>query len=91
MAAGYCTVAGCWQPVFARGWCRKHYSRARRGRPLQDEKPAVGSPAGHGQYGILTRDEWSVLCHECGGWFSALGQHVRRRHELTADWPTRGQ
>ena len=83
--AGYCTVTDCWERAVARGYCRKHYSRARRGRPVQDGKPAVGSPAGHGLYGVLTRDELHVLCHECGDWFSALGYHVRRRHGLTAD------
>lgn len=59
-----------------------HYARARRGSPLEDPRPPVGSPSGHGRYGILELRPDAAMCHECGAWFMRLGTHVRRGHGL---------
>lgn len=52
-----------------------HYKRARAGRPLVDG-PEVGSPDGHGRYGILDDDGDRVMCHECGRWYANLAAHA---------------
>ena len=52
-----------------------HYKRARAGRPLMDG-PEVGSPDGHGRYGILDDDGDRVMCHECGRWYAKLAAHA---------------
>lgn len=59
-----------------------HYKRDRAGRDLSE--PEVGSPSGHGRYGVLDVDGGRVLCHECGGWYRSVGSHVARSHGLTA-------
>ncbi|WP_457511670.1 helix-turn-helix domain-containing protein [Streptomyces sp. TE33382] len=57
----------------------------RAGRPLDDtELQRYGQPDGHGLYGVLDDDGTSVLCHECGHRFRALGAHVGRAHSMTA-------
>lgn len=77
-----CIVDGCRRLAVARRLCRMHYARARRGSPLKDARPPVGSPSGHGRYGILELRPDAAMCHECGAWFLRLGTHVRRRHGL---------
>ena len=60
-----------------------HYKRQRAGRPLVDDRPEVGSPSGHGRYGLMDHDDESIMCHECGEWVGSVGSHLRR-HEMTA-------
>lgn len=59
-----------------------HYKRHRAGRDLAE--PEVGSPSGHGRYGVLDTDGGRVLCHECGGWYRSVGSHVARSHGMAA-------
>ncbi|KGF17352.1 MucR family transcriptional regulator [Corynebacterium freneyi] len=77
-----CRAPGCDRDAVARGLCMMHYKRERAGRDLTE--PAVGSPSGHGRYGILDVDGDRVLCHECGGWYRSVGAHVPRSHDMTA-------
>lgn len=79
-----CTVTGCDRPPIARGLCRMHYSRQRRGAPLADSGPQRGDVDGYGRYGILDEDDDGVLCHECGTRHQGLGMHVHAVHEMTA-------
>lgn len=81
---GECRQPGCHTDAIAKGLCRKHYSQARRGR-LGPDLPEEGSPSGFGRYGVVDRDEYTILCHECGQRFEALAYHLRRAHEMTAD------
>lgn len=76
-----CIAPECDRPAVARGMCLMHYKRVRAGKPLEVDKH--GRPAGFGQYGVLDRDEDSVLCHECGDRFPNLSSHVAA-HGLTA-------
>lgn len=69
-----CIAPDCDRPAVARGMCMMHYKRVRAGKPLEIDKH--GRPAGFGQYGVLDRDEDSVLCHECGGRYPNLSAHV---------------
>lgn len=77
-----CEVAGCDAPHLADGLCQRHYSQRRRGR-LAPDAPQVGDPSGFGRWGVLDRDEESVLCHECGRRLGSLGYHLRRVHDMT--------
>lgn len=79
-----CTVPGCDGIAIARGWCRMHYSRVRRGRPLEDERPEPGSPSGCGIYGVLEERDGLMLCHECGRWYRSVGSHLAQGHGITA-------
>lgn len=78
-----CPVAGCTRIVVAKGLCLTHYKRQRAGKPLVDEGPQVGERSGYGLYGILTRDEHAVLCHECGQWFVSVAAHIGSAHGLS--------
>lgn len=82
MSRRECAVGGCVLDAVAHGLCRTHYRRQRAGRPLTD--PEVGSPDGHGRYGILDEDGERALCHECGHWQAALGTHVATAHHMSA-------
>ncbi|MBP2333277.1 MucR family transcriptional regulator [Corynebacterium freneyi] len=77
-----CRAPGCDREAVARGLCMMHYKRERAGRDLAE--PEVGSPSGHGRYGVLDVDGDRVLCHECGGWYRSVGAHVGRAHDLAA-------
>lgn len=77
-----CRAPGCDRESVARGLCMMHYKRHRAGHDLTE--PRVGSPSGHGRYGILDTDGGRVLCHECGGWYRSVGSHVARTHDMTA-------
>lgn len=77
-----CSAPGCDRQPAARGLCMMHYKRERAGRELTP--PEVGSPSGHGRYGLLDVDGGRVLCHECGGWYRSVGSHVTRAHGITA-------
>lgn len=61
-----------------------HYSRQRRGVPLEDAHPEVGSPSGLGSYGLLDDDGQTVACHECGHRARSLGNHIRVAHGMSA-------
>ncbi|MGN8690536.1 Helicase associated domain protein [Atopobiaceae bacterium HCP3S3_F7] len=61
-----------------------HYKRQRRGAPLEPTGPRVGDPDGYGLYGVLDRDDDSVLCHECGKRPRSLGAHLAPAHGMTA-------
>ena len=81
---------GCPRPVFARGLCRAHYRRAARGLPLQPDVTQVGSPSGHGVWGVVEVDsEGRLRCHDCGRWYVALAVHVGMRHGPTRDYRLR--
>jgi hypothetical protein len=80
----------CEEPVFSRGMCRRHYRRTARGAALEPPGPALGSPSGHGRYGLIDPDGERIVCHECGRSYIALGVHVAMRHGLAAgDYRTR--
>lgn len=73
------------RPRVAKGLCSPCYKRARRSTLPAPSAPRVGDPSGYGTYGELDRDYDTALCHECGGRYEALGSHVYRAHEMTAD------
>jgi len=77
-----CPVTGCGRPVLALGLCSMHYKRQRAGKPLAT--PAKGDLSGYGRYGVMDRDEDSVLCHECGERFESVGAHLKSAHGMTA-------
>ena len=67
----------CDAKAIALGLCRRHYSQQRRhGTAEEDASPEIGSPSGHGQWGIIDRDETSIGCHECGARVVRLGAHL---------------
>lgn len=78
-----CSVPGCGNPAVARGVCSTHYKRQLAGKPITSTAPPVGSPSGHGRYGILDDDGQRVLCHECGQWKRSVGNHLTA-HDMTA-------
>lgn len=79
-----CTVAGCDREAVAHGLCGRHYGRLRDGRPIEDAR-SVGSPSGHGRWGLLDHDgDDRVMCHECGGWFRSLASHIWQAHGMSA-------
>jgi hypothetical protein len=63
--------------------CTLHAARAKEGKPLHPDHERVGEPSGFGLYGVVTRTDTTVLCHECGREFRALVQHLRQAHSLT--------
>ena len=75
-----CSVCG--EAAIAVGLCQRHYSQQGRGT-LAPDGPAVGSPSGFGCYGVIDRDEDTILCHECGRRLAALGYHISRAHGMT--------
>lgn len=79
-----CSVPSCDRTAVARGLCMRHYKRQRRGAPLEPTGPRVGEPDGYGIYGVLDRDDDSVLCHECGKRPRSLGAHLGPAHGMTA-------
>ncbi|MBC3186351.1 MucR family transcriptional regulator [Corynebacterium sp. zg-331] len=81
-----CKVPGCHKPIFTKksGLCGTHYKQQRNGRLEDSAPPPVGSLDGYGLYGILDDDGQTVLCHECGFRYPALGNHVFAVHEMTA-------
>ena len=82
-----CTVPGCTRRVIVVNpdpLCRTHYKRKRAGKPLVDDRPAIGSPSGHGLYGIIDDDGETVLCHECGRRVVSVGNHLTKHDGMTA-------
>ncbi len=81
-----CPIVGCERPALPiRGLCDRHWTRLRSGVHLVSDHDLVGlRPSGMGVFGVVIRDEDSVLCHECGRWLGTLGKHLRRAHEMTA-------
>lgn len=52
--------------------------------PLKGEMLPVGiARSGYGIYGVVLRDDDSILCYECGSYFNSLGKHLAQ-HEMTA-------
>lgn len=78
-----CTVASCGRAPVARGMCMSHYKQWRRTGEVPEPQREIGSPSGHGQWGILERTEDGVLCHECGQWRESIGAHLAA-HDMTA-------
>lgn len=76
-----CKHPRCHREAVATGYCMKHYRQARAGRLIVE--PEIGDPSGHGRYGILDEDGYTVLCHECGEWKRRLGAHVRMAHDIS--------
>ena len=79
-----CSVPGCGQPAWARGWCTRHYRRWQRTGAEPTPERQVGEPDGYGRYGIMERAEDGALCHECGGWYVSVGAHAGPAHGMTA-------
>ena len=79
-----CSVPGCGQPAWARGWCARHYKQWRRTGREPGLERQVGEPDGYGRYGIMERGEDGALCHECGGWYVSVGAHAGPAHGMTA-------
>lgn len=81
-----CTTPACGRRAIAGGRCRRCYSyTARHTHPPDLASTRVGDPAGHGEYGRMTRQQDSALCHECGGWYASVATHARAAHGLSAD------
>ncbi len=78
-----CRACGA-RPAVVRGWCMSCYKRARRGTLPDPGAPKVGDRDGYGRYGVLDRDDATVLCHECGRRLMSLGYHLRATHGMTA-------
>lgn len=47
------------------------------------EEDDVGEPSGFGLLGVVDRDHYAVMCHECGAWYKTLAPHLRSAHEMT--------
>lgn len=58
-----CSVEGCGQPVRARGWCNRHYARARR----HGGDPLGGAYYRPGRRERALRDYLPCPVEECGG------------------------
>lgn len=76
-----CPVPSCPRTVWAKGLCLYHYKRQRAGKPIEEPQP--GDAAGHGRYGIVDRTEEAALCHECGGWYVSVSNHISPAHGIT--------
>lgn len=84
-----CTVAGCGQPAFSRGMCRRHYRRAAKGLPVTspDDGKQVGvTPSGKSLWGVVERDGDRLICHECGRSYIALAVHIGQVHGSVKDY-----
>lgn len=81
-----CAVPTCDAPAAGRGLCKRHHQQWRRHTAPQPHPttPTPGAVDGHGHYGILERDNETVLCHECGQRLKSLGVHLKRIHNMTA-------
>lgn len=79
-----CAAPGCERAAVAKGLCMRHYKRQWQGKPLVDDRPAVGSPSGFGRYGIFEDAGDVALCHECGRWVAGVGTHAVGAHGLRA-------
>jgi hypothetical protein len=78
-----CGPASCAAPVHCRGLCRRHYRRLAHGGTLDLGERAIGSPAGHGRWGIVDVDPADgdrLVCHDCGRTYIALAVHVGMIH-----------
>lgn len=66
--------------------CVLHWSRRYLHGDVHADHDRVGATeSGFGLYGIITRGQDFVLCHECGKTFKTLGSHIRFTHEMTSD------
>ena len=63
----------------------RHHQQVEPVEVVMSEPLAVGSPDGHGRYGVLDRAGLELICHECGRGHRHLGLHVYRAHGLRAD------
>lgn len=64
--------------------CPKHWHRLYRHGDVHAEHDDVGAESGHGLFGVMSRGEDWVLCHECGKTFKNLGSHLKATHHMTA-------
>lgn len=76
-----CSVDGCETVAVVGGKCEKHAAQ----RPATAHRDRVGTPSGHGQFGIVTRTWDKVQCHECGRCFKRLELHLIQTHEMTVE------
>lgn len=79
-----CAAPGCHKPVAAKGLCLTHYKSQRRGNDVYVREKQVGEPSGYGRYGIIDGDDKSIMCHECGEYFTSVAGHIYRAHGLRA-------
>lgn len=83
---GACRIERCIRRIRSGGLCGLHQRRRTLGEPMVKAHDLIGEVAsGYGLLGIVERDEHAVMCHECGGWFGALTQHLRQIHESTVE------
>lgn len=83
---GTCRVERCIRRVRSGGLCGLHQRRRTLGESMVQPHDLIGEVAsGYGLLGIVERDEHAVMCHECGGWFGALTQHLRQIHEISVE------
>lgn len=83
---GACRIERCIRRIRSGGLCSLHQRRRTLGDPMVQPHDLIGEVAsGFGLLGIVERDEYAVMCHECGGWFGALTQHLRQIHEITVE------
>lgn len=82
-----CTVEGCDRPKRSTsGLCDRHRARVAKGLPLvqpYDDGSVGERRSGYGLWGVVTRTEDGVLCHECGRWLRGIGSHLVRAHSMS--------
>lgn len=74
-AIAFCAVEGCDRKVEARGWCKPHYERVRRGRPLgsaiiRPSRETIGRRATTHGHTVSRRDtptyrSWASMVNRC--------------------------
>lgn len=83
-----CSVQGCENTSInaTTKLCPGHWFRKyRTGTTTAEHDQAGVVESGHGLFGIMSRgDDW-VLCHECGKTFKNLGSHIRHAHNMSAE------
>lgn len=74
-----CSVAGCTEPAHARGYCRKHYSRYWRKKPLVTPDPLVAPTTANTEHRIDVRALQRQLESSRHSYDLAVGLEARMR------------